>query len=142
MKTIKTLFIDIDKFYLIKDTNIKIEELNFTNININEKDFYFNNFNYFIENKMINHCIRFLSLIKDLLSQEKIKKTINIIIDSNDEYYYERFCRYVLRKRAIESDLITKEQGKKIEDEILKNNIKSIYYNLYYVQILNFYIFV
>jgi len=132
MKVIKTLKIETDQIGLLKNENkIKIENLIFTDYSSqnNMKKFYFNNLYFFIKNEIIHHCIQILSLIKDLLSEEQIKKIIDMIINSKKYIYYSSFCLNVLKSRAIESDLITKEEGKKIENEILKNNMNALNYS-------------
>jgi len=132
MKTVKTLKIETNQFFLFKnENNIKIENLIFSDYpsENNMKKFYFNNLYLFIKNEIIDHCIKILSLIKDLLSEEQIKKIIDMIINSKKYIYYSSFCLNVLKSRATESDLITKEEGKKIENEILKNNMNALNYS-------------
>jgi len=175
---IKYLKIKKDDFHLIKNENIKINQLKIVDLFENKDSFYLENIDYFIDNQMINYCLhilkrfdkkeirRFTKKLVDVilssknlnnhieilnmnfnlfspksvnyfLKEDELNKIYQSIIKSNNSIIYLNYALLISKKRWTNTSLVSREEGKKIEEIILNYDDYKKYENFTFEDITN-----
>ena len=120
MNYIKELIIDQQFFEYFKNCNIKVDNLK---INISDNDiFYYNNLDFFINNKYIKEIYNVAKFHSFKLTDEKNEEVKKIIIDFNDPYYLLLYAEDVLKDRWLNDKSLPLSKRKEIESKISSNN--------------------
>ena len=128
---IKYLKIKKDDFHLIKNENIKIDQLKIIDLLNNKDSFYLENINFFIDNKIINYCLHILKTFDKKEIKRFFKKLVDVILSSKNLNNHIEILNmnFNLFNLTSVNYFLKEDELNKIYQSIIKSNNSVIYLN-------------